>query len=523
MLCAAIAAAAPDPRPADGPQGVRITRTDGSVVEGELEAYERGRYKILRKDGGREDIEEGRVQEIVLTDAPAVEAPAPAAREPELPAAAEEVRSALERGDTGSALQKVLNAVEGVRTMSREIQSMAVRVYEAHLPRLLEGRDATGLSEALRRLPEALPPEVRGDVLARLAERLAELVKEAPDDPFTAAFSESAARLMDEGARHAEVRTALADHFVRLGRRQAEAGNAPAAAALYHGALKLDPGRRAELKDGLVEAAVETGRRRLAAGDARGALEAAGEAIELEPTHEAARRLAEEAEFELIKRKVDSSLGRGSEDILRAFLSKAGRPEHRRWAAEALARLAAEPAPDRSVLDEIDRYFPVRAGSYLVYQRADGEVRHKVKTESVSRQKDSTRVRYTVQEIVGGALTSRSYELEIVKDAVLLPAGREREVLLRFPLRAGDAWAWRTANQEFRRTVKALGQTVQAGQGDRRRTFEDCAVIEFTSSSAAGTRVSRSTYAPGVGLVKLEFLDPEHRRFSMELVEAGAE
>ena len=35
------------------------------------------------------------------------------------------------------------------------------------------------------------------------------------------------------------------------------------------------------------------------------------------------------------------------------------------------------------------------------------------------------------------------------------------------------------------------------------------------------TVTSRSAYAPGVGLVKLEFLDPEFRRFGLDLVEHG--
>jgi hypothetical protein len=35
--------------------------------------------------------------------------------------------------------------------------------------------------------------------------------------------------------------------------------------------------------------------------------------------------------------------------------------------------------------------------------------------------------------------------------------------------------------------------------------------------------VSRSSYAPGVGLVRLEYLDPEFRKFNLELVEQGQE
>ncbi len=526
LLAGAVFAAPALPRsgPARDPQGVRITRTDGKVVEGDLLGYEDGKYRIQTKDGGAEEIEEARVQEIVLTGSPPPpEAPPAPERAVAVPVPAEDALAALERGDTEAALQKVLNALDGIQSRSEEIHGLAVRVYQGHLPKLIEKRDAAGLSDALRRFPETLPAEARKDLLAKLSERLAEQVRAAPDDPFTSAFAEGLARLVEEGSASGDVRTALADRFVLQGRRETEAGNAAAAAALYRGALKLDSGRRDALKDPLAEAAVEAGLRRLGTGDARGAFEAAREALELNPAHDRARGLLEDAEFALLKGQAQAAWGAEAESLLRAFLSRSRRAGHREWAVQALGRLAAQPAPDPAALAELNRFFPVKAGSTLLYRRADGEVQQKVRTEAVTRLKDTVRVRYSLQEIYRGNSTFKPYELEIEKDAVLLATGRERETLLKFPLREGDSWAWKSANQEFRRTVKALGQTVRVGRGDRERTFEDCAVIEFTSVSGRRAMTSRSTYAPGLGLVKLEFLEPEHRGFGLELVEAGSE
>jgi hypothetical protein len=51
--------------------------------------------------------------------------------------------------------------------------------------------------------------------------------------------------------------------------------------------------------------------------------------------------------------------------------------------------------------------------------------------------------------------------------------------------------------------------------------------VDFTSSidrdGGPVSLTSRSVYAPGVGLVKLEFLVPEFRKFNLELVDFGQE
>jgi hypothetical protein len=73
--------------------------------------------------------------------------------------------------------------------------------------------------------------------------------------------------------------------------------------------------------------------------------------------------------------------------------------------------------------------------------------------------------------------------------------------------------------------VKSLTETVTVGRDGQTRVYADCLVVDFTSTvDRDGTPVSltsRSTYAPGVGLVKLEFLDAEFRKFNLELLEIG--
>jgi len=109
----------------------------------------------------------------------------------------------------------------------------------------------------------------------------------------------------------------------------------------------------------------------------------------------------------------------------------------------------------------------------------------------------------------------------------MLPTGGEREPLLRFPVRPGDAWSWTSRGREFRRVVKSIGETVRTGDGPTEKNWTDCLIVDFTSAldrdGSPITLTSRSTYAPGVGLVKLEFLDPEFRKFNLELVDFGQE
>ena len=75
--------------------------------------------------------------------------------------------------------------------------------------------------------------------------------------------------------------------------------------------------------------------------------------------------------------------------------------------------------------------------------------------------------------------------------------------------------------------MRSVGEAVTTGSKADTKTWTDCLVIDFTSTVEREGRPvsisSRSSYAPGTGLVKLEFLDPEFRKFSLELVEILSE
>jgi hypothetical protein len=288
----------------------------------------------------------------------------------------------------------------------------------------------------------------------------------------------------------------------------------------------VDPKRRDALKGRLAEVAVARARALLEKGDAAGAATAAREAAAADPENAEAKLLLAEVEFAAFRQKVDAEVG-GPElaQAIRKFMERDLKPEQRDWAEKALARASSTARPQAS---QLSQYFPVRAGRFLVYRRGDGEFTERLRTDTVVREGEILRIYNTVKEAYREYASSRTYLVEIEKDAVWLPtAGGEREPLLKFPAAAGDSWTWQSRGRDFKRTVRAVGESVSVGREGESRVYADCLVVDFTSSvernGEAATLTSRSTYAPGVGLVKLEFLDPDFRKFSLELVDSGQE
>src|SRR5439155_2368183 len=138
-------------------------------------------------------------------------------------------------------------------------------------------------------------------------------------------------------------------------------------------------------------------------------------------------------EAEIAQLKIDIEVSDLPEALarLREYLSRTARPEDRTWAEQEIAKLQAGPA-DRAtgVSPQLRKFFPIRSGRFLVYRRADGEIRERIRTDSVTREGGVLRVYYTLEEIYREYSTRKAYYLELEKDAVMLTAGSEREPLL---------------------------------------------------------------------------------------------
>ena len=349
---------------------------------------------------------------------------------------------------------------------------------------------------------------------------------DSPSTNFTASLGEAVARLVDEGTLSEESRGALAEILIQRAQAEIDRKELGAALTLLRGAWRVDPQRREALKGRLTDVALARARALLEKNDAVGAAAAARDAAASDPDNAEAKKFLEEVEFAAFRQKVDSDLG-GPElaPAIRKFLEGDLKPEQRDWAQKALARLLN---PARSETPQLAQYYPVQEGRFMVYRRGDGEFTEKILTDSVVRQGELIRVHNTVKEIYREYATSKAYLVEIEKDTIYLPTTTsEREPLLKFPLQAGDSWTWQSRGREFKRTVKSLNESVSVGREGESRVFNDCLVVDFTSSidrdGVPLALTSRSTYAPGVGMVKLEYLDAAFRKFNLDLVDVGRE
>lgn len=508
-------------------QSVRVTLTDGTVVHGELRGYENGRYKIHVRGDTRE-VDEARVLDLTLTGAPVPREFRPGVTStstaaPDSPAA--EVRRAADRGDLDGALQMFGAALAGTEPQKRELGHLDPSVLEALLAHLIDKRDSARLAETVRAMAPLLQPDVRQELFTRMADRFLSFAK--GDDGFAASVADAVTRTMEGSAVNEAQRLALLEPFTRLAAKARESKDQRAAAIYYRGCSRLDPSKP-EWHRGLAEMSVLHGRTLLAGADSKGAFDAAREAVAADPGFADAQALLEESDLAMVKHDVEQGPADAAE-LLREFLARAKRPDHRAWAEMQLARFRPSEDPlDPAASVQLRKYFPVRTGRTWLFRRVGSEIFEKVRIDSVAYDQGVATVSCTVKEIYGNWSTPRHHTLEIDKNGVYAPTGSGgREPILKFPAQTGDVWAWAEGGREFRRSVRSLGETVVLGGEERRRIYTDCLVVDFTSKVERGGRVtlltSRSTYAPGVGLLRLEFLDVEARKYNLELVEQGLE
>lgn len=497
-------------------QNVLVTKTDGTQLRGRLEGFREGRYRILLPGGAVREIDEADVREIALVD--------PA--DPGRPAAAlpPDARDAYDRGDYPAALARIAEALAKLDDRRDRLESLAGRAAEAILDGLLQKQDADQLAAGVRSLWPSLSEGARRAVLARLVEELAGRLRASDDDAFAGAVGDVLARLAGEGALSEPARQALGDHLARLAGAAARSEAWGRAARLYQGALAVDPERTATLRAPLRDALIAHARAMMLEEDPRAAADAAARALRLDEKDSVARELFEEADVAAVRREIKSAWPSDAAERLRAFIARVRKAKHREWAEQALADLASRPDPRPAGLAaQMQRYYPVLPGRSLLYRRADGAFHERITVESVHRDGDVLKVYHRLDEVYRDWSSSKTYLVEIERDAVVLAAGGLREPILKFPLREGESWSWRSGERTFRRTVTSLGETVSVGPPGARRTFEDCLVVEFTSTvtrdGAPQSITSRSVYAPDVGLVRLSYLTPGHQKYDLELVE----
>lgn len=191
--------------------------------------------------------------------------------------------------------------------------------------------------------------------------------------------------------------------------------------------------------------------------------------------------------------------------------------------AESTAAAALTLRREQAAL-EIKTYFPVTEGRWFLYQNVESGSEEKVTIESMAHSDGITRLMFRMEDAANPwSRGVSSCIMEIDGESIRRTNGTDREVLLRFPLREDDEWSWKGRNEIYHRRILSTCETVKVPAG----TFTDCVIVEMeTRLLLDGERellTSRAAYAPGIGLVRLEYLQPEYRSFGIELSAHGTE
>jgi len=204
------------------------------------------------------------------------------------------------------------------------------------------------------------------------------------------------------------------------------------------------------------------------------------------------------------------------------------------WAREALLSLGGTPPslpPPPAVEVPAANFgspeFPLFQGLWHRYRRlgrANG-MEDSVEIESVSAEAGMTHARVRVETALDrwNFLIS-SYTLDCDGTEISRSSEGRKEVFLRTPAAAEtEIWAAQLGDLRLQRRIVSASETVTVPYG----TFHNCVVVEFASSvdvrSDRKSVSSRSVYAPGIGLILLEYADPDFESFGLELVDTNAE
>ncbi|MBI2901605.1 MAG: hypothetical protein HYY17_15585 [Planctomycetes bacterium] len=457
-------------------QEVQLTLTDGTIVTGELKGFEGGKYRVM-VGGEIREYKESEVVTLVVVERGRTDPPV---TDP----VAEAKRRLGEGQDAGKAASWFAQALKGLSRSDRE--------------RLVDVLQST--------------------LTARIQE------------PFVGDFADALPR--QEGLP-AELKPALARAFESVAKAAEKERRARSAWKLYRGAAALDPDGADAVRAARLAQALADATARFNAGEAVSALEAAEEILSLAPDHAEGRRIREEALHRKLRMEMAANPERKAQ-LLRDYLKAARREEYRKWAEAELGRTPDRPETPTVSIGDATRYYPVAAGlfwRYRVGEKSDEkEIFQKVRIQEVQREEGVLRV--TLESSYGSGSSGQSYQILVGPDSVSqVPVGDQAPFpILRFPAQAGLSWPSKSGAQVFLRQITSVAATATTASG----AFGDCLEVTFTGTMPQAARegreeqtikiVSRSYYAPGVGLVKLEFDDAEYRKkYNLDLVERGKE
>jgi hypothetical protein len=295
----------------------------------------------------------------------------------------------------------------------------------------------------------------------------------------------------------------------------------PDARGAYEHAMLLDVDLRAALVAAVVSTYLTQGELLLAEGRPEAAVEVLTIAREMLPEEQKVTDALEEAEFKTALKIAGSTRPLAERmQTLQAFLLKPCSDERRAKGEKELTRLQAmlRELKVRAIRD-LNKYSPLSTGSEFKYKRGSGisEVRRVV---SVVESSESLSAEIETTSTVGGVPISFHHVMTQTEAELFVRRDGRRDSLLKFPVSVGVSWDWQEGRVHVRRKYVATNATIATPAGE----FKNCLKVEMRTrtsfevdSNLPVEVLSYHYFAPGVGLVKVEFPDSVLQDLGIEL------
>lgn len=252
------------------------------------------------------------------------------------------------------------------------------------------------------------------------------------------------------------------------------------------------------------------------------AVETLSKALLLDPKNEKITELFEKARFEDVKQKI-SFLPR-SERIktLGDYKKSMPKKEYIKWADEEIERIKKMTSDDSIILKDIVYYYPIEPKRWYKYRYTEGEITEKITIDSVEKIEGGLKVFLSQERTFKSYKYTPEFSIrEINTDGIFNISDKEKQPLVKMPIRAGTTWSIEKGDQKITRSIISLSSNVQTPAGK----FEDCLQVEVkTIVNIRGSKITVTAneyFAPNIGIVKIQVVEKEFQKYSLELVDYG--
>lgn len=561
------------------PQEVELTLTDGTVVRGvaAAEPFKDGAYHVTVA-GKPRVFPAAQVVRFQGTQLPPP-APTPPISDQPKPGEQEQVeeraRSLAKEGRFQEAAAELNKARARIKSLDQSVRNQIVSYQEEAIRQHLAAGRA---GDAVAALHDASADMNTSELEASFNTLMAEAERRAAEQPLQSLTHDLVVCLAEEAASNGRLgeahRARARAQLTGLSGALTAAGGHESAERLLRRAVEIFPAASGELTGMLTEAMATHGRRLMEQREYEKAAGVLGRLVTEFPGHAEAQTLHDTALLEGVLARMAGRPAPDAVALARHYLNRGAVPppgfselRQREWAlvqemvnraklpeaivllteylgqelpesyrqdaSRQLVRLqtfvppvpagqetpAVAAAADAGT--QLARYYPVAVGAEYHYVINTPDRRAViVRTLVVEKDERSgvTIVRSERSERHPVYEGTSPLEMRIADGKVFKDMLGTENVLLRFPAAKGDQWTWSALDQVFTSTILSTGASVVTPAG----VFRDCVEVELSSSVRRAGEIRpyrvRSYYAPGIGLVKIEYDEKADQHKNLELV-----